>query len=244
MFVQTCEETFALYLESATYSSAVGNTLKYRPYRLNNKCSLLMIKLLSDVHLCWCSSVCVLQTAAESIACLNCNVQSHIACLAKSFLQQKRQADQLLPIEGQCVQCDVELLWGDLVRYKRGCYRSRLNACGVIHVQNWNVSLLKTLLYSGCSLILKTWKVMELQRSQGKSGNIEIVRNKSGKSTFCYFFKQYDYLGISKDTQVTRINSIFYFIRDCHGRWNYIVPFFICVACSSCHIVKKYTAES
>ncbi|XP_077170756.1 structure-specific endonuclease subunit SLX1 isoform X3 [Paroedura picta] len=49
-----------------------------------------------------------------------CSMAAHIICLAQEFLQ--KEPDQFLPIEGQCPGCKNLVLWGDLIRYHKGCY--------------------------------------------------------------------------------------------------------------------------
>lgn len=74
---------------------------------------------------CSFCAVCRLQIKAEETAlqCLrpSCHMKAHIICLAKNFLEDQ---GQLLPIEGKCLYCDVTLLWGELVRQRKGCYRN------------------------------------------------------------------------------------------------------------------------
>jgi len=56
-----------------------------------------------------------------TLRCLHasCAMESHIRCLAKKF-----SPHSILPIEGQCPRCNMDLLWGDLVRFKAGCYKN------------------------------------------------------------------------------------------------------------------------
>lgn len=56
----------------------------------------------------------------QSVKCINpnCSCVCHLICLAKHFVGNE---DSLLPVEGNCPSCGLEVLWGDLIRKKRGC---------------------------------------------------------------------------------------------------------------------------
>lgn len=56
----------------------------------------------------------------NKLKCIKCHVESHIICLSRHFL--KDDPAHLTPIEGLCPKCKQCLLWGDLIRYKSGCY--------------------------------------------------------------------------------------------------------------------------
>ncbi|KAK3690938.1 hypothetical protein RRG08_021636 [Elysia crispata] len=70
-------------------------------------------------------AVCGMPIMAEdtTLTCLqpSCPMKAHIICLAKHFLEDETR---LLPIEGRCPNCDVNLLWGELIRQRKGCYRN------------------------------------------------------------------------------------------------------------------------
>ena len=88
----------------------------------------------------YCSvCLCTLQSDADALSCLACHAVSHIICLARHFLdQQEQQHGFLLPINGSCPSCNADLLWGDLIRYKRGCCQKLSNEPVIV----WNVFLL------------------------------------------------------------------------------------------------------
>ncbi|KAI8796836.1 structure-specific endonuclease subunit slx1 [Biomphalaria glabrata] len=70
-------------------------------------------------------AVCCIRTEKDDITlrCLHpsCSMVAHIICLAKSFLDDQTK---LLPIEGKCPKCRANLLWGELVRQRNGCYKN------------------------------------------------------------------------------------------------------------------------
>lgn len=71
--------------------------------------------------LCYiCKSPCPKET---SMQCLlkDCDVQIHTSCLAEHFLRNEK--DHFIPVEGSCPKCFTTVLWGDLVRKKKGCYQ-------------------------------------------------------------------------------------------------------------------------
>ena len=68
-------------------------------------------------------AVYLLQAESNTLRCLqsSCKMVSHTLCLSKKFLSPN--STKLLPIEGTCPCCHSNLLWGDLIRYKMGCYQ-------------------------------------------------------------------------------------------------------------------------
>ncbi|XP_014661704.1 PREDICTED: structure-specific endonuclease subunit slx1-like isoform X2 [Priapulus caudatus] len=84
---------------------------------------------LSISSTCQRCAVCVkkLRPDANTISCLapTCNMKSHVICLASNFLKYTKESDsqQILPVEGKCPRCKIEVLWGDLIRHKQGCYQ-------------------------------------------------------------------------------------------------------------------------
>jgi len=67
-----------------------------------------------------CSSVVADSTKAD---CLNndCDFVCHLSCLSRRFLADS--PSELIPISGVCPVCEVELLWGDVIRKKKGCFQ-------------------------------------------------------------------------------------------------------------------------
>lgn len=54
--------------------------------------------------------------------CVNpkCTLKCHVLCFSKYFCNDS----EILPVEGDCPSCDTHLLWGDVVRKKKGCYKN------------------------------------------------------------------------------------------------------------------------
>lgn len=73
------------------------------------------------------SQICVLCAQkcnpTDILHCLdpNCQAATHILCLAKRFLGS---SDHIIPIDGDCPACGTPVLWGDLIRKKKGCYKN------------------------------------------------------------------------------------------------------------------------
>lgn len=61
-------------------------------------------------------------TEKDSVACIkpNCLLIAHLICLAKEFSKDA----MIVPIEGTCPTCKTNILWGDLIRKKNGCYQN------------------------------------------------------------------------------------------------------------------------
>ncbi|XP_046611692.1 structure-specific endonuclease subunit slx1 [Neodiprion virginianus] len=62
----------------------------------------------------------------EKLTCVNptCTLVSHLVCLAKRF----RNDGMILPVEGTCPACRINILWGDLIRKMKGCYQDLAEA--------------------------------------------------------------------------------------------------------------------
>ncbi|OWF42235.1 structure-specific endonuclease subunit slx1-like [Mizuhopecten yessoensis] len=68
-----------------------------------------------------------LQADDTTVSCIHpkCSMVSHIVCLAEKFLaKSKEQKREIIPVEGTCPNCKQLLLWGDLIRFKMGCYQN------------------------------------------------------------------------------------------------------------------------
>lgn len=65
----------------------------------------------------------------EKMTCINpeCTLVCHVICFSVYFLTNH---DYLIPVEGNCPSCDVHLLWGDLVRKKKGCFKNLIKTIG------------------------------------------------------------------------------------------------------------------
>jgi len=68
-------------------------------------------------HCAVCSNA--LDNAADAILVCpttTCRMTSHLACLANHFLRLEPKAETILPVRGQCPQCQSQLQWSELVR--------------------------------------------------------------------------------------------------------------------------------
>ena len=59
----------------------------------------------------------------DLLICVNpqCNIPCHIICFSQYFTSND---NSILPVEATCPSCGIQLLWGDLVRKKKGCYKN------------------------------------------------------------------------------------------------------------------------
>lgn len=51
----------------------------------------------------------------------SCSSKFHVICLANEFL--RLTPGMLVPMEGKCPVCRTDIMWADLVRFKKGFYR-------------------------------------------------------------------------------------------------------------------------
>ena len=58
------------------------------------------------------------------LKCPQCQAISHTICLAKKFVDESGERGHVLPIEGFCLKCDKHTMWGDLIKYRLGSFRS------------------------------------------------------------------------------------------------------------------------
>lgn len=60
--------------------------------------------------------------STSKLCCLNsnCELVSHISCLADLFLN----SGDYIPVEGSCPFCNMKMKWGDLIRKMKGCHDS------------------------------------------------------------------------------------------------------------------------
>ncbi|CAG0897196.1 unnamed protein product [Cyprideis torosa] len=56
--------------------------------------------------------------AEDLVHCTRCLTQSHLSCLADTFLDAE-PTHQSVPLSGSCPFCEAELLWGDLISQRK-----------------------------------------------------------------------------------------------------------------------------
>ena len=59
----------------------------------------------------------------------DCYRKFHLSCLAIDLNQDepRDKSSKLIPVSGKCRFCNNELLWGDIIRFKHGCYKALQN---------------------------------------------------------------------------------------------------------------------
>ncbi|CAG0925334.1 unnamed protein product, partial [Notodromas monacha] len=63
-------------------------------------------------------------SVADQLRCFGCYNKFHLRCLADLFLRRSGEVtDGIVPVSGTCPTCDLQVMWGDLVRFKKGCFR-------------------------------------------------------------------------------------------------------------------------
>lgn len=64
---------------------------------------------------------------SDQVSCLSpkCGSVYHIICLANEFRSKSSsEKSHFLPLDGHCAVCNMYLLWGDIIRKKKGCYKA------------------------------------------------------------------------------------------------------------------------
>ena len=61
----------------------------------------------------------------STLSCLSpkCKASFHITCLSHHFLNVNAANFTLLPVEGTCPKCNLNMLWGDLIRESQGFHQ-------------------------------------------------------------------------------------------------------------------------
>jgi len=61
----------------------------------------------------------------STLSCLShkCKATFHITCLSHHFLNVNAANFTLLPVEGTCPKCNLNMLWGDLIRESQGFHQ-------------------------------------------------------------------------------------------------------------------------
>lgn len=110
---------------------------KLKSLKKNNKKNDLDETDPADISLKLCRLCKDLINEEDVLVCLNstCQTSWHVLCLAKNFLDEEKAnlnsfssqlnrqlSNHVLPVEGSCPKCNAVLLWGDLIRKKKGCY--------------------------------------------------------------------------------------------------------------------------
>lgn len=72
-------------------------------------------------ELCYFCKLSVDRTSRLTCLGQNCDLISHVICLSDTFL---KDSNEILPVEGDCPSCHTHVLWGDLIRKKRGCFKN------------------------------------------------------------------------------------------------------------------------
>ncbi|KAK3914087.1 Protein 5NUC [Frankliniella fusca] len=94
-----------------------------------------------DVPITLCKLCKMPCTEGDIIKCLSnsCCMEAHAICLAKVFLENDQ--DHLLPVVGSCPSCDNVMLWGDLIRKKKGCYQNLGNQEDVCSLSDYETDV-------------------------------------------------------------------------------------------------------
>ncbi|ESO05775.1 hypothetical protein HELRODRAFT_77631 [Helobdella robusta] len=67
----------------------------------------------------------------NTISCFHCNTSYHTMCLADTILNAQtsdrttKLTKHLLPVDGTCPKCFRSILWGDLIRFKKGGFSEK-----------------------------------------------------------------------------------------------------------------------
>ncbi|XP_029462903.1 structure-specific endonuclease subunit slx1-like isoform X2 [Rhinatrema bivittatum] len=82
------------------------------------------------------------QSEDDALHCFHpgCTMTAHLFCLAELFLSEEPQ--HFIPVEGKCPGCRNTMLWGDLIRYRKGCYGDLEEICTPTQV-HWTDELQK-----------------------------------------------------------------------------------------------------
>ncbi|KAL3270660.1 hypothetical protein HHI36_021188 [Cryptolaemus montrouzieri] len=77
------------------------------------------VEVFSSFNIC---DICLNSSNQKLLTCLDntCNFKSHLICLSKLFLEP----GEYIPVEGKCPKCDINCLWGDLIKKYKGCFNN------------------------------------------------------------------------------------------------------------------------